>query len=126
MIHFIDSLKFFMYITSGGVGWFLIVTAIEVSAHLKGLLNMFIDVHTFALWGSALGLALLLRFIVVKCPRALVVPFYFMIIPLLFYLAVYVFGLKWTDLRKDGWVFPMPEGDAPWYRYYSYYGKSKI
>ncbi|CAG8634736.1 2200_t:CDS:2 [Funneliformis mosseae] len=110
----------------GGVGWFLIATAIEVSAHLdENLLRLFDDFHTFALWGSALGLALLLRIIHTKCQHALVVPFYFMIVPLFFYLTVYLFELKWDDLRSDGWVFPMPEGDAPWYRFYSYYGKSK-
>ncbi|CAG8567623.1 12716_t:CDS:10 [Funneliformis caledonium] len=110
----------------GGVGWFLIATAIEVSAHLdENLLRLFDDFHTFALWGSALGLALLLRIIHTKCQHALVVPFYFMIVPLFFYLTVYLFELKWDDLRSDGWVFPMPEGDAPWYRFYSYYDFKK-
>jgi sulfate permease, SulP family len=118
---------------SGGVGWFLFATAIEVAARLDGNISytfemfkqLFLDGHTFALWGSALGLALLLRFICSKSRHPLVVPFYFMIVPLLFYLVVYVFGLSWTDLRKQGWVFPMPEGNVPWYNFYYYYGKSR-
>ncbi|RGB29585.1 sulfate transporter family-domain-containing protein [Rhizophagus diaphanus] len=118
----------------GGVGWFLIATAIEVAARLDGNLSyswemfkiLFLDTHTFALWGSALGLAVLLRFIHSRLPHPLVVPFYFMIVPLLFYLAVYIFGFDWQNLRDDGWVFPLPGGNVPWWHFYTYYDFTKI
>ncbi|CAG8597490.1 66_t:CDS:10 [Acaulospora morrowiae] len=117
----------------GGVGWFLVATAIEVSAGLKSglgfnyetLIALF-NLHSLCLWGSALMLALLLRVICHKIHHALVVPYYFMITPLIFYLIVYIFQLDWGDLRDDGWVFKMPAGDAPWYRFYTYYDFSKV
>jgi SulP family sulfate permease len=87
---------------------------------------LFLDTHTFALWGSALGLALLLRFIHAKLRHPLVVPFYFMIVPLIFYFVVYIFGFEWKNLRDDGWVFPLPGGNVPWWHYYTYYGKLKF
>ncbi|GBC04792.1 hypothetical protein RclHR1_05880005 [Rhizophagus clarus] len=118
----------------GGVGWFLIATAIEVAARLDGNLTytwetfkiLFLDVHIFALWGSALGLAILLRFIHAKLCHPLIVPFYFMIVPLLFYLTVYIFGFEWTKLRDDGWVFPLPGGDVPWWNFYTHYDFTKV
>ncbi|CAG8559235.1 10880_t:CDS:10 [Paraglomus brasilianum] len=113
----------------GGVGWFLVQTAIEVSARLEGnleynlgsILALFTNGHTFILWFSALFLALLLRVIYAKCQHPLVVPFYFMIVPLVFYAFVYLFRLPWESLREGGWVFPMPVEDAPWYRFYHHY-----
>ncbi|CAG8697351.1 9687_t:CDS:2, partial [Acaulospora colombiana] len=53
----------------GGVGWFLVATAIEVSARLDSNLTfsyemfrtLFLDLHTLSLWSSALILALILR-----------------------------------------------------------------
>ncbi|PKC10721.1 hypothetical protein RhiirA5_389339 [Rhizophagus irregularis] len=118
----------------GGVGWFLIATAIEVAARLDGNLSyswemfkiLFLDTHTFALWGSALGLAVLLRFLHSRLPHPLVVPFYFMIVPLLFYLTVYIFGFEWQNLRDEGWVFPLPGGNVPWWHFYTYYDFTKI
>ncbi|CAG8580334.1 380_t:CDS:10 [Ambispora leptoticha] len=113
----------------GGVGWFLVATGIEVAAGLDGNLEynlktlklLFLNSHILALWGSAFGLAVLLRYIHSRIHHPLVVPLYFMFVPLLFYSVVYLFGLKWEDMRNDHWVFPLPEGKAPWYRFYTYY-----
>ncbi|KAG9289106.1 hypothetical protein G9A89_022415 [Geosiphon pyriformis] len=118
----------------GGVGWFLIATGIEVSARLEGNLEfsfsqlklLFFEAHTLALWSSAFGLALLLRYIHYKIHHPLVVPLFFMLVPLTFYTVVYLFDLEWEDLRNDGWVFPLPEGEAPWYRFYSYYDFNEV
>ncbi|CAG8571542.1 8622_t:CDS:10, partial [Diversispora eburnea] len=117
----------------GGVGWFLFATAIEVTALIEGNLKynletlkyLFLNAHIFALWTSALGLAILLRMIHMKFNHDMVVPFYFMIIPLLFYFVVYNFDLDWNNLRETGWVFPMPKGDVPWNNFYSHYDFSK-
>ncbi|CAG8601827.1 821_t:CDS:10 [Ambispora gerdemannii] len=113
----------------GGVGWFLVATGIEVAAGLDGNLEynlenlklLFLNLHILSLWGSAFGLAVLLRYIHSRIHHSLVVPFFFMLVPLCFYSVVYIFGLKWEDLRNDHWVFPLPEDEAPWYRFYTYY-----
>ncbi|RHZ43933.1 hypothetical protein Glove_801g13 [Diversispora epigaea] len=117
----------------GGVGWFLVATAIEVTARLEDNLRynfetfkyLFFDIHVLALWSSALGLAILLRAIHMKCHHDMVVPFYFMIVPLLFYFVVYIFNIEWDNLRGNGWVFPMPKGDVPWNNFYTHYDFSK-
>ncbi|CAG8667297.1 8850_t:CDS:10 [Dentiscutata erythropus] len=116
----------------GGVGWFLFATGIEVSVGFELefsfdiLYRLFLEGHNFALWGSALGLAIILRIIHSKVHHSLVVPIYFMIVPLLFYLIIFVFGFSWAHLRKEHWVFELPEGDAPWYDYVTKFDFTKI
>ncbi|CAG8666853.1 8526_t:CDS:10 [Gigaspora margarita] len=88
----------------GGVGWFLFATAIEVSASLEGnlgfsldtLKELFLEGHNLALWGSALGLAIILRTIQSK------------------------------HLRQERWVFGLPEKDAPWNEYLTRFDFTKI
>ncbi|RIB23916.1 sulfate transporter family-domain-containing protein [Gigaspora rosea] len=118
----------------GGVGWFLFATAIEVSASLGGnlgfsletLIELFLKGHNFALWGSALGLAIILRIIQSKVHHSLVVPIYFMAVPLLFYFIIYVFNFSWEHLRQENWVFNLPEKDAPWNEYLTRFDFTKI
>ncbi|KAF0492477.1 sulfate transporter family-domain-containing protein [Gigaspora margarita] len=118
----------------GGVGWFLFATAIEVSASLEGnlgfslgtLKTLFLEGHNLALWGSALGLAIILRIIQSKVHHSLVVPIYFMVVPLLFYFIIYIFNFSWEHLRQERWVFGLPEKDAPWNEYLTRFDFTKI
>ncbi|KAF9978483.1 hypothetical protein BGZ73_002148 [Actinomortierella ambigua] len=117
----------------GGVGWFLIITGMEVSSRMTHELTyrwetfkfLFLDLHVFLLWSSAFGLALLLRALQQKIHHPFLVPVFFMMVPGLFYAVVWLAGLDWTELRSDGWVFPMPEGNAPGWQFYSYFSLSK-
>jgi len=116
----------------GGVGWFLFVTGIEVSARLEGnlaynltTLKALIRPDTLPLWLVPLALAVLLMFVQRRWTHPLVVPLYFMSMPVVFYLVVLAipnFGV--VELRKTGWVFNAPEADQPWWHFYTLYGTS--
>ncbi|KAF9431534.1 hypothetical protein BGZ76_000190 [Entomortierella beljakovae] len=113
----------------GGVGWFLIVTGIEISSRMtteltysfKTLKFLFHDHHVFALWASAFALALLLRALQQKIRHPFLVPVFFMAVPATFYLIVAIAGFEWDMLRKNGWVFPLPETNVPGWQFYSYF-----
>ncbi|KAF9171414.1 hypothetical protein BGX21_007522 [Mortierella sp. AD011] len=113
----------------GGVGWFLIITGIEVSSRmtkeltysLETLKFLFGNHHVFALWSSALSLALLLRVLQHKIRHPFLVPVFFMVVPGIFYAVVAIAGFEWEMLRANGWVFPLPATDAPGWQFYSYF-----
>lgn len=115
--------------TIGGVGWFLVATGIEVSGRLEEnlaytlpmLKKLFLDTHTFALWSSALGAALILRLIQYRYTSALVVPSFFMLLPGAFYLVIAIFGLDINQVRDAGWIFPLVDSNLPFWHFYTYY-----
>ncbi|KAF9093122.1 hypothetical protein BGX23_003635 [Mortierella sp. AD031] len=117
----------------GGVGWFLIITGLEVSSRMTTELTyswetfkfLFFDSHVFALWFSAFGLALLLRTLQQKIRHPFLVPVFFMLVPGIFYFTVWIAGWDWEMLRTEGWVFPLPEGNAPGWQFYSYFDLKK-
>jgi len=114
----------------GGVGWFLFVTGIEVAARLEGnlsynltTLKALIRPDTLPLWLTPLGLAVFLMIIQRRWNHPLIVPLYFMSVPVVFYIIVLLipnFGVE--DLRRTGWVFEPPEADQPWWHFYTLYG----
>ncbi|KAF9116263.1 hypothetical protein BGX27_003856 [Mortierella sp. AM989] len=113
----------------GGVGWFLIITGLEVSSRMTKELTysfstlkfLFGSSHVFALWFSALSLALLLRMLQHKIRHPFLVPIFFMVVPATFYIVVAIAGFDWKMLRDDGWVFALPETDSPGWQFYSYF-----
>ncbi|KAK4999606.1 hypothetical protein LTR66_001388 [Elasticomyces elasticus] len=111
----------------GGVGIFLAVTGVEVSARLDGNLE-FGSVHklfepdTLALWIPPLALAIILQVIKRYTKHDLVTPAYYCSIIIVFYIVVAaVPQLSIPDLRGKGWVFEAPETGVPFYHFYSYY-----
>ncbi|KAF9217972.1 hypothetical protein BGZ59_005743 [Podila verticillata] len=117
----------------GGVGWFLVITGLEISSRmtteltysLETLRFLFQNHHIFALWSTAFALALLLRLLQQKIKHPSLVPAFFTAVPGVFYVIVWIAGFKWEMLRATGWVFPMPEGDAPGWQFYSYFDLKK-
>ncbi|KAG0370978.1 sulfate transporter family-domain-containing protein [Gamsiella multidivaricata] len=117
----------------GGVGWFLVITGFEVSSRMTTELTyswatlkfLFMNHHVFALWSSAFALALLLRILQQKIRHPFLVPVFFMLVPSIFYSVVAIADLDWGMLRDNGWVFPLPEGDAPGWQFYSYFSLEK-
>ncbi|OZJ05631.1 hypothetical protein BZG36_01522 [Bifiguratus adelaidae] len=113
----------------GGVGWFLVATGLEVSARLDEPLTytagtfreLFLDPHKLALWSTPFGLALILRAMQKRWNHPLLVPSFFMAIPVVFWVLVGIVGWDIGQLRADGWVFPLPRGDAPFWRFYTHY-----
>lgn len=115
--------------TIGGVGWFLVATGIEVAGRLDEnlvytvpmLKKIFLDSHVFSLWFSAFAVAILLRLIQYRISSPLVVPAFFMALPVVFYLIVFTFRLNVNDVRNAGWIFPLVESNIPFWHFYTFY-----
>ena len=115
----------------GGVGFFLFVTGIEVSARLEG--NLAYDLNTLqelsrpdrlVLWLPPLVLACSLTWLKGRWTSEYLVPCYFIGITALFYILVAAIpSLNLNLLREHGFIFEKVEAGVPWYHFYSYYGK---
>lgn len=113
----------------GGVGIFLFVTGIEVSARLDGNLDLepstlhtLFQPDTLALWLPPLALAIILLSIKHFYDRPWLVPAFYIGITVIFYIVVAaVPDLNMAKLRGKGWVFDAPDAGVPFYNFYSYY-----
>ncbi|KAF2264547.1 hypothetical protein CC78DRAFT_516750 [Lojkania enalia] len=113
----------------GGVGFFLVVTGIEVSARLEG--NLSYDLATlhklFApdtvyLWILPLVLAVIVLVLRRMIKSPFVLPVFFIFVFGLFYAIVEgILRLDLEHVRNSGWVFEKPEAGVPFYRFYSYF-----
>lgn len=113
----------------GGVGIFLFVTGIEVSARLEGnleltwpVLHKLFSADTLPLWLPPLGLAILLLTVKHYYDRPWLVPAYYIGITAIFYIIVAALpNVGLADLRGKGWIFDAPDAGVPFYNFYSYY-----
>lgn len=113
----------------GGVGWFLVVTGLEVSSRLSGNLEYNLDTLLFLFqgttllkWGIPLALAFLLVFIQKFTHHPLLVPSYFIGVFVIFHFVVFIVpNLSFQDVRDAGWLFQGPKTSEPWYHFYSLY-----
>lgn len=117
----------------GGVGVFLIETGLAVAGHIEEEGGFKYDRtswdaltasgQVFAQWSIPLFLAGLLSFITARIHHPLVLPAYFLLIPVVFYvIAMGICGMSLQDLRETGWVFDVGStANAPFYRYFSYF-----
>lgn len=113
----------------GGVGWFLLATALEVCARLDGSLSYDLDTlvllfapATFALWIVPLLLAFVLLLAQKTIKSPLFMPLYFLSIPLFFHIVVAAIpSLDIHRLRAAGWVFDAPVSGAPFWHFYTLY-----
>ncbi|KAH7114348.1 sulfate transporter family protein-like protein [Dendryphion nanum] len=118
----------------GGVGFFLAVTGIEVSARLEGNLNYdlatlhkLFSSDTICLWLLPLSLAILILILrrMVKSP--FVLPAFFILVFATFYIIVSgILKLDLQSVRDAGWIFEKPESGVPFYRFYSYFKFGKV
>lgn len=113
----------------GGVGWFLVVTGIEVSGRLSGGLEYNLDVlqqlfqtQTLLLWTIPLILAVVLLVLTRFIKSNFLVGGYFILVTVIFYIVKFVFGISMQTLRDHAWVFAVPSSNAPWYHFYTLYG----
>lgn len=116
----------------GGVGFFLVVTGIEVSARLEGslnydlpTLNKLFSADTWYLWTLPLFLAISIMLLQRMVKSPFVLPAFFVLIFATFY--TFVKGIFHMDLevvRNAGWIFEQPEAGVQFYRFYSYFSKS--
>ncbi|KAL9040151.1 MAG: hypothetical protein Q9180_002089 [Flavoplaca navasiana] len=113
----------------GGVGYFLIATAVEVSARLDGnleydlsTLNKLFQADTVPLWTIPLILAICLTLIKRQVKYSFVDAAYFLSIIGIFYFFVGAIDeLELPDLRSRGWVFKAPDAGVPFYHFYTLY-----
>lgn len=114
----------------GGVGYFLVVTGIEVSSRLEG--GLFYDWPTFQFlfldhlalmqWTIPLLLAVVLILLQHKIHNSLLVPLFFIGVFFAFHVIVAVVPFWDLNLARDsGWVFPAVEDNEPWYGFYELY-----
>lgn len=113
----------------GGIGVFLIVTGVEVSAGLNGnldfdfaTLSKLTTPATLVLWTVPLLLAIILFVIKLYSERPWILPTYFIAIVGIFYIVVAAApNLSLEGLRASGWVFEKPKSGVAFYHFYTYY-----
>lgn len=113
----------------GGVGWFLMVTGLEVSSRINGNIEYNLDTLYFLFngitllkWTVPLGLALILVFTQKYTHHPLLVPGYFIGVFALFHLVVVLVpNLSFQDVRDAGWLFQGPTTSEPWWYFYTLY-----
>ncbi|RMY84312.1 hypothetical protein D0862_11446 [Hortaea werneckii] len=113
----------------GGVGIFLFLTGIEVSARLDGNFEFTLEVarklfspETAPLWIPPLVLAVLLLTVKHFYDRAWLVPAYYIAITVIFYVVTTAIpSISMDNLRNLGWVFEAPAAGVPFYNFYSNY-----
>ncbi|GAA5859563.1 hypothetical protein JCM1840_006350 [Sporobolomyces johnsonii] len=118
--------------TIGGVGAFLFVTGLQVSARMEEdagisleLVQHFFDTEVLPLWILPLILAVVLRLITARWKHPLIFPAYFLAIPLVFYAVTSAVGLSVEELREMGYVFEVSGVDSKWYEYWTLYDFKK-
>jgi SulP family sulfate permease len=118
----------------GGVGFFLCVTGIEVSARLEGSLNYDLETltklfsaDTWYLWCLPLFLAISIMIFQRTINTTFVLPVSFILIFALFYIFVEgIFRMDLEVVRNAGWIFEKPEAGVKFYRFYSYFSKNPV
>jgi SulP family sulfate permease len=115
----------------GGVGFFLVVTGVEVSARLGTNLNYdlatlkkLFQADTVGLWTVPLALAILVLVLRRRLKSPFVLPAFFIVVTAIFYIIVAAAKINLDNARNGGWVFPKPPSGVPFYHFYSYFGKS--
>jgi SulP family sulfate permease len=115
----------------GGVGFFLVVTGIEVSARIEGNLNYDLETlqklfsaDTWYLWSLPLFLAISIMILQRTVKSPFVLPAFFVLIFATFYtIVVGIFHMDLEVVRNAGWIFEQPEAGVQFYRFYSYFSK---
>lgn len=113
----------------GGVGWFLVVTGLEVSSRMNGnieynweTLKFLLDGITLLKWTTPLLLAFILVFVQKYTHHPLLVPCYFIGVFALFHFVVFLVpSLSFQDVRDAGWLFQGPKTSEPWWYFYTLY-----
>ncbi|KAF2804806.1 uncharacterized protein BDZ99DRAFT_396839 [Mytilinidion resinicola] len=112
----------------GGVGFFLAVTGVEVSARLGTSVNYDLATlkklfqgDTFPLWITPLALAILVLVLRRRFKSPFVLPGFFIAITAVFYIIVASARINLDNARSSGWVFAKPPSGVPFYHFYSYF-----
>jgi SulP family sulfate permease len=115
----------------GGVGVFLVLTGIEVSAGLDssmewglGSIERLLYPTTLVLWALPLALSVSLMGVRKYAKHPVVMPAFFLAIIAIFYIVFAALPrVSLRDLQDHGWVFRAPDAGVPFYNFYTYYGE---
>lgn len=111
----------------GGIGIFLFITGIEICARLEPKLSFEFLIAIFQppmlkLWGTSFAAAIILKILQLYNRSPLLVPFFYAIVPIIFYTIIYITGRSLDQLRQDGWLFNLPSAsDAPFYIFWTFF-----
>lgn len=113
----------------GGVGYFLLVTGIEVSSRLEGgleynlpTLKYLLQPLPFLQWTIPLALTAILIIIQHYNSNPLIVPGFFILVFVSFHLLILIIPSWNLDIARDfGWVFASQDSKEPWYSFYEHY-----
>jgi SulP family sulfate permease len=114
----------------GGIGLFLVQTGIEIITGYSFELgftyikNIF-TTPTLPIWLISITLAFGLSIVHTKIHHPLLVPTFFITLPVIFYLIVWIGGFNLDELREQGWLFNLisddGHNDVPFYTFWTYF-----
>jgi sulfate permease, SulP family len=117
----------------GGVGFFLFVTGLEVSARLPGnleynlaTLQQLFRADTVGLWLLPLGLAIILKILQKFVKSNMLVGGYFISVAILFYVFKFALRIPMATLHSQGWIFDSPPAGNPWYHFWTLYDFKEV
>jgi MFS superfamily sulfate permease-like transporter len=114
----------------GGIGVFLMTTGIEITSGIKPAFSMDVLTELFAprqlkLWSSAIAVSLFLKILQYLAHHPLLIPLFYLLVPLIFYAIVIFIRIPMDELREEGWLFNITpkHGDAavPFWEFWTYY-----
>jgi len=119
----------------GGIGLFLLQTGIEIITGYSFNLtfdyvkNIF-TTPTLPIWLLSMTLALGLSIAHTKIHHPLLTPTFFITLPVIFYIIVFIGGFDLNKLREQGWIFNLIADDGtqesvPFYTFWTYFDFKK-
>ncbi|KAI0244315.1 hypothetical protein L0F63_004878 [Massospora cicadina] len=111
----------------GGVGYFLCQTALETVSRVQlsyfelGCWLEFFKPNAVALWGTSVALASTLKYLQRRINSPILLPFFYLTIPAVFFAAVWAFNLDPAELQARGWLFPAQDTSRPFYNFYRHF-----
>lgn len=118
----------------GGVGYFLVVTGLEVTTRVAKIeyswsfvLHMFTDVDILFKWLTPLLLTVLLVLTQRYFQNSLVLPTFYIATLIAFHFIVAIVpSISLNKLREIGWIFPVGASKENWYDYYKLFNIRKV
>ena len=118
----------------GGVGYFLIITGIEVTTRVAKFeyswpffLGLFTNYDTLAKWLLPVILTVILIGTQRYFKNSLVLPSFYILTLVLFHFIVAIIPtLSLDTLRAAGWIFPIANSDSKWYDHYKLFNVHKV
>ncbi|KAG0654151.1 hypothetical protein C6P45_003502 [Maudiozyma exigua] len=118
----------------GGVGYFLLITGIEVSTRVAKfeysvpfLIHLITDAETLWKWLLPVILTVILILTQRYFKNSLVLPsFYIMTLCMFHFIVAILPNLSLNHLRHDGWIFPVAATDSRWYDHYKLFDLTKV